>query len=978
MMNYSLPKRIIGAVIGLINFIVFYLTVQPSVSFWDCGEVSAAAFSLQVPHPPGSPLMTLLGRLFAMLPIAANNGLRINLLSVTVSAFTSVALYFIIIKLIENYRGKNYLSLGDAMLTYLSAAIGALAFAFSHSFWFNGTESEIYAANTLVFALIIFFGMIWNERADQKDSTKYILLIAYLIGLSIGLRLFGVLTIVTITMIVMFRKYVDDEDAMKKSGFIFLGHVAILLVLALLMWANETGTTPPSPEDYKSFDLKFKMLMLAVSAAYMGVFWKKIFNRNSIYIAIIIGVVSKFIIFDLIMKQTPEVLGNLAGDSIGTAALLLAIVIGALAYVVYYSIKHNKPTLNVAAMSIIFIFIGYLLYASVMIRANVNPPMNENDPKNFTQLVSYLNREQYGDWPTFKRRFSTEANQQGIYSNYSSDLDFLWRYQLNHMMTRYILWTFSGRESWDQDAVPNMWPFNGIANGFGKLFNLHFAGDSHNSFFGIPFFIGLIGLFFHFRKDWKMATAFFILFIFVSYLFAFYQNQQEPQPRERDKFLAALGFVFAIWIGIGIRNIIDYVKEKVKSPSLGTNLGYGVLVLGFLFIPFRMLQANYYEHDRSKNWVPWDYAYNLLQTCAPNAILFTQGDNDTFPLWYLQDVEGVRRDVRIANLSLLNTNWYIKELKNTAPYGTPKVPIRFSDEEIERVTPIEWQPQDVTIPVPQYVYKQFGISDTSISNKGKIVFRMNNTMEGQGYNAIRVQDIMIKEIIEATNWTRPIYFAVTGPRDAFIGLDHYLQVEGLAMRLVPFSSRETEPLNAAVVYKNLFDNPVGFSKSFRSGYKFRGINDPNIFFEDNQTRLMLNYRNAFLRLSDYYQTKGDNVKAIEVLDRMQKIIPSSKIPIDYRLLFDVANTYYKAGKLDKYKELAKTVETGALAAMEQDPTFINSYYSPYRLLFDIYGKLQEYQKELAIWQKLSTMYPNDPQIVSQIARLNNLINQEKK
>ena len=201
--------------------------------------------------------------------------------------------------------------------------------------------------------------------------------------------------------------------------------------------------------------------------------------------------------------------------------------------------------------------------------------------------------------------------------------------------------------------------------------------QSHNTFWGIPFFIGLIGIFFHFRRDWKMATAFMLLFIFCSYLFAFYQNQQEPQPRERDKFLASIGFAYAVWIAIGIRELIDYARRKLNRKSMEKGVTYAILALGFLFIPARMLQANYNEHDRSKNWMPWDFAYNLLQSCEPHAILFTNGDNDTFPLWYLQDVEGVRRDIRIANLSLINTDWYIMQLKHQKPWGADKVPIRY-------------------------------------------------------------------------------------------------------------------------------------------------------------------------------------------------------------------------------------------------------------------------------------------------------------
>ena len=297
-------------------------------------------------------------------------------------------------------------------------------------------------------------------------------------------------------------------------------------------------------------------------------------------------------------------------------------------------------------MSFIFALIGFTTFAMVIIRSNQNPPMNENEPNTFTELVSYLNREQYGDFPIFKRRFATEPHQQIVYTGYNSDLDFFWRYQMNHMMTRYWLWNYAGREGWNQDDGANIAPFNQVGNIFGKIFNIHFEGNAKDSLFAIPFILGLLGIYFHFKKDWKMASVFMIMFILMGYLTAFYQNQQQPQPRERDYFYVGGFFVFSIWIAIAIRALVDIAQEKVKSDALKKTAVVGVLTLGIILVPIKMFSANYYTHDRSKNWIPWDYSYNLLQSCAPNGVLFTNGDNDTFPVWYLQDVEGVRRDVK--------------------------------------------------------------------------------------------------------------------------------------------------------------------------------------------------------------------------------------------------------------------------------------------------------------------------------------------
>jgi len=905
MMNYKKYQNLIAAAIALITGIVFTMTVQPSVSFWDCGECSSAAVWMQVAHPPGAPFFTLIGRLFAMLPIADNIGLRTNLLSVFDSSISALLLFLIIVKLIENYRGREYKSAGDAMVTYLSAAIGALAFTFSHSFWFNGTETEIYATNTVVFVAIIYFGMLWNEKADSPDNLKYIFMIAYLMGISSVLRMYGILAIIPIIMIIMVRRFVDDEDAYRKSTYIFLGHAALLLVAAFILWGNETGTTVPSPEAYKAFDTRFLVFLLVISSVIVIAYRKIVFTRNSIYIAIILGVAVKYLIYPGVVKLIPQALQMLAGDSLPAAILMIALFVAGLGILIYWSNKKKKIYIFIASMSVMLIFIGYTSYATIIIRANKNPPMNEGAPKNFDSLITYLNRDQYGDFPTFKRRWSAEPRQEGTYSNYSSDLDFFWRYQMNHMMTRYLLWQYGGRESWNQDAGVNIWPLNEIGNVIGKPFNLQFAGDFHNSFFGIPFFVGLIGIFFHFRRDWKMATAWMFLFLFCSYLFAFYQNQQEPQPRERDKFLASIGLVYAAWIAIGIRELIELSKKKLKSDNMIKGVTFIILAAGFIFIPLRMMQANYNEHDRSKNWMPWDFAYNLLQSCAPNAILFTNGDNDVFPLWYLQDVEGIRRDIRIANLSLINTDWYIMQLKHQEPWGTFKVPIRITDEEITRpIEPAQFRATTFNLPVPPEIFKQYETKDTSLIRVGKLTYTMNPTLNYGTVTAVRVQDIMVREIVEANAWKYPVYFALTCSPDCFDGLDDYLRLEGIAYRLIPDRRKANlDLLNEPLMRQQLLNPDAGYSKEFKPQFKFRGINNPDVFFDDNHDRMLQNYRIAYIRLASYYLMQNEKNKCVEVLDKMEQLMPKSIRTMDYRFLAEISRMYAAAGATDKYLKI---------------------------------------------------------------------------
>ncbi|MFO7524040.1 MAG: DUF2723 domain-containing protein [Ignavibacteriaceae bacterium] len=979
-MNLRLVHKLFAAIVFFISLIVFYMTVQPSVSFWDCGEFIAAAFYLQVPHPPGTPFFLLVGNILSQLPLGENIGFRVNLLSVFSSAFSVLLLYLVAVKLINNYKGKKPENLLEVIITSVSAAIGALAFSFSDTFWFNGVEAEVYAFSTFLFAAVVYLVMRWNERADAKDSEKYLLMIAYLIGLSTGVHLMSVLAIVPVVMIVMFRKYLSDEDALKKTSYIFWIHSAVILLIALFWWSGEKSLTAPSPEEYKDFDSKFKIIVAVLSAVIMAVFWKKIFSRNSFYMPILIGGIALFATYPGVVKFLPKIMVAIGGDNILIEIIILFSIFALLGFGVRYAIQNKKPTMHLAFMSAIFILIGFTTYAMVIIRSNQNPPMNENEPNDFTELVKYLGREQYGDFPTFKRRFATEPHQQGVFTNYSSDLDFFYSYQMNHMMTRYLLWNFAGREGWSQDQGANIAPFNGIGNIFGKLINVNFAGDVKDSLFGIPFLLGLLGVYFHYRKDWKMASVFLIMFILMGYLTAFYQNQQQPQPRERDYFYVAAFFVYAVWIALGIRGLIDLAMTKISGTALRNATVYGILAAGIILVPVRMLQANYFTHDRSENWVPWDYSYNLLQSCAPNGVLFTNGDNDTFPLWYLQDVEGVRRDVKVVNLSLLNTDWYIKQLKHNDPYGVGTVNIRLNDVQIAQIRPIQWSPQQISITPPTKSQLQamsdlrqdLNIRDSSLIQEGKITWTMNPTLTFGNVQAVRVQDLMVREIIEANNWQRPIYFAVTCSDDSKIGMHDYLRMEGMAFRFVPEKRKPgVEFIEPDILQAQLLENP-GFSREFQPGFKFRGLNDPGVFLDDNHKRMTMNYRNSFLRMTLYYVNSGQNELAINTLDLMEEKIPRWNIEMDYGLLYEIGTLYQRAGGVDQFRQILDEVEKLAWERLEEDPNDTQSYYNPYRLLIEIYESQNNYQKLIEVWRRLEQLYPNDPSVRTNIEKYQRL------
>jgi hypothetical protein len=534
-----------------------------------------------------------------------------------------------------------------------------------------------------------------------------------------------------------------------------------------------------------------------------------------------------------------------------------------------------------------------------MIRASQNPPMNENDPHTFQDLMYYLGREQYGEMPTFKRRYSQEPQHQTTYANYSSDLEFIWKYQMNHMYNRYIGWNFLGKESFDQDAGVNI-----------------------TKFYGIPLILILLGLYMHFKRDWKMATVFLFMFIIMGYMICYYQVQQEPQPRERIYFYAGAFFTFAAWISIAMREIIDFISKKIKSINAARTTSFVVIGLILILGPYTMFTKNYFTHDRSKNWLPWDYAYNILQSCAPNAVLFTCGDNDTFCLWYLQDVEGVRRDIRVANLSLINTNWYGKQLRDNTPYNTDKVAMNYTDLQIDKLQPQEWPAsKDITLPVTPDVYAQFGIKDTSITKNSSITFKMPSSMNYGKRSFVRVQDLMIKDIVEANKWKRPIYFAITCGPDSKIGLDDYLVQEGMTERLVPYkkSPDVKKMVNVEFMRKQLFEENPGYSIDYKPGFKYRGLNDKSVFYDDNMERSIAGYRKSFITLARYYlDSYKDTIQCRYTIEKMQEKIPKEVVKYDIFSLYSLMDLYNKLGD-NTYIDIAKEIETSLLKMLSDNP-----------------------------------------------------------
>jgi hypothetical protein len=872
-------NRIIGVIAFLVPMVMYIITVAPTVVFWDVGEFIAASYLMQVPHPPGSPLFLFLTRLAMMIPVAEDLAVRAHLFSSLLSALAIMFTYLFIVRVITKFRGLPE-NLADKLTTYGTAFIGAMTLAFSTTYWDNSIEAEVYGASMFFLTTIMWLAMRWLERANNEGSEKYILLIAYLIGLSLGVHLLALLAIFPVLMIIYFKRY----------EFTF-----------------------------NSF-MKFSALAVLVF----------------------------FVVYPGIVKWLPGMMdGEFLGQKSTVWEFLPWLLIISSVYGIYYSYIHKKKNLHIALLAGVMIFFGYTTYTSVIIRANQNPPMNENDPSNLARLTSYLGREQYGDAPFLKRRYSQEVQHQGIYTNYTSDMDFLIRYQLNHMFFRYIGWNFIGIENDIQDS-----------------------GIAWKDTLGIPFFIGLFGLWFHFNRDWKMGLVLLASFIILGPVLALYQNQQEPQPRERDYFYVGAYMIYTVWIALGIVGIIDLLRKKLNVVPSVIAAASVVLFLGA--IPVNLARVNFDSHDRRGDYVAWDYSYNILQTCEKDAILFTNGDNDTFPLWYLQDVEGVRRDVRIVNLSLVNTNWYIAQMKMKPYYAEAKaVPMSLTDKQIQDIQPMQFSTSSLSLPVPRAAYARFNVTDTSETNKGKIDFSMKPTLQFGNISAIRVQDILVQDIIFSNNWERPIYFAVTASPDSKIGLDEYLWFNGLAWRLEPHKiNNQDGGINVAILEENLFNEPEGFSRTPQYGYKFRRLADPDVYFDENTSRLMINYRSAFIRLALYYGNVTNNrEKALASLDRMEKLVPRSKIPMGWELTSDVAAFYQRLGRVDVYNRMIAEVEPECLRAIERGEYNMNSYYNPFRVLLEIYEGKKEYQKAIGILQQLQAKYPGDPNIQQRIEGL---------
>ena len=832
-------NRWVAIGVFVVAILAYLRTIAPDVSFWDCGEFIAASFTMGIMHPPGAPLFTIIGRLFTFFPIH-NVAWRVNVISVISSALTITLLYLIIVRLTNIWRGQPKNAM-DRWIVYGGAVIGALAFAFSDSFWFNAVEAEVYAMSMLFTALAVWIVLYWKDNPVRPGNERWLILIVYLLWLSTGVHLLNLLVFPFIFIVIVF----ENNLSMKRLVWVVLLQAGIPLTLYILFFHYN-----PSTMSYQQF------------IAHQNTAWK---------------------FFEV---------------------TFLIVLVGSL----YYLYKVDRKAFKMWWIVPLLFIIGYSTYILIYIRSSMNPPIDENDPDTWAALKNYLARKQYGENSLLLTIFARKAP--------------FWQYQINKMFVRYFSWQFIGTGT-----------TIGKDGYISEIISLR-------GLYGLPFLVGIIGAVHHFTKDWKRGLAVLFLFFMMGLAIVFYVNQENPQPRERDYSYVGSFFAFAIWIGIGAVAVMDAVSEFLKKHKaiLKPALLVSLLALAFA-IPINMFAFNFYSHDRSGNYVPYDYSYNILQTCEPNGIIFTNGDNDTFPLWYLQYVKNIRTDVRLVNLSLLNTPWYIKQLK----YRQPKVPISLQDKFINNIGLYPWpKAQTVEINVPDSVYsdeiaemkKYHEMPKKPLNTSGKIEFIVKPTVAKR---ALRVQDIMVLNIMMADNWRKPIYFAVTVSDKNKVGLNPYLRMDGMAFRVIPFKGIE---ISAHRLRENLFHK-----------FLFRNLNNPKVYLDYKTKGLLINYRSAFLRLAAYYRMKKKMKDVIEVLNRMEYLMPEKLIPIhDDRVVLSIGKMYWDAGEPGEFEKRAKAI-------IQKHPNSVEAYV----WLLDYYRSFKRYTDGIELMQKWLQGHPNDRQ-----------------
>lgn len=1031
-MNQSFKKfnNIIGWVVFGIAAYTYLSTIEPTASFWDCGEFIACTYKLEVGHPPGAPTFMLFGKIFTLLAggDVTKVAMMVNAMSALASAFTILFLFWSISRLafkIVSKNNRNYnLSIAEQIAVLGSATIGALVYTFSDSFWFSAVEGEVYASSSLFTALVFWAILKWEEEDDTNPTTawRWIVLISYLIGLSIGIHLLNLLVIPAIVYVYYFKKYKFSWKSFIYAGIagiVLLGFVQSILIpkIVKLLADSEVFVVNKLGLPFNSGIVLFFVLLIVSTVLFIfySINGNKKYYQYGFYGFIAFAMLSSF-----------------SGLS-GTGILLRLILFGGLLYGIK-KLKDHLLAFNITMMSFAALLIGYSTFFVIVIRSQANPPMDENDPENAPNVLSYLLREQYGDWPIlygqyynaptkptnyfkdadpvftkdektgkykmisdgkkaipvyeeefctiFPRMWSSREDHVAGYKywgnvasnhrvvgrvnengeaesievpTFKANLTFFFRYQLGYMYFRYFLWNFMGRQNDVQGLTGNPLEGNAISgidfiddfilggDGYSQLTTYALKNNKgHNELYGLPLLLGLLGMFYNFKKNKPVLWIVFLFFFFTGIAINIYLNVQPYQPRERDYAYAGSFYVFAIWVGFGVLYLFELIKEFLNATYSAT-----IATLLSLIVPGIMAADEWDDHDRSKRTLARDCAIDYLESCEKNGILFTNGDNDTFPLWYVQEVEDIRTDVRVCNLSLFQTDWYINQMRRKA-YESDPMPLTMSPEKyaysnrdvvyLFEQTKNEMSLKDIIdfvssddpqnkFPIGNGKYldyiptKNYYIEvDTNQVIKNKVVPEKDYSKITKkisfrlGRNYVTKNDLMVLDLVAHTDWSRPIYFAVTTGSEAYVGLQDYFQLEGLAFRFVPTLQTSEDKMSGGKVNTDRMYDVV------MNKYQWGGMDKEGVYLDENCLRMAGNIRMQITILANALIREGKKDKAKKVLDYMMSKIKEENVPYD-PAVFTIAACYYQIGDTLAANKLSKKL----FDIMENDLQVYNQY-----------------------------------------------------
>ena len=1026
MKQYKLVNNVLGWLTFFVAAFVYCSTIEPTASFWDCPEFITTGYKLEVGHPPGAPFFMLTANLFSQFASDPSQVARmVNTMSALLSATTILFLFWSITHLARKLILKDWseMTLGKLIAIQASGLVGALIYTFSDTFWFSAVEGEVYAYSSAFTAIVFWLILKWEDHADEPHSDRWLVLIAYMTGLSIGVHLLNLLCLPAIVLVYCYRRFPHIE--LKGSLLALVG--SFVLVAAVLygvvpgiitvagwfelLFVNTLGC-PFNTGEIIYIVLLVAIVIWAIYESYVD----KSFKRQNISFVLSVG-----------MLGIP-----FRGMTWG-AGLFGLVILVALYFGLNYRKKIGKDLVpvvtarfkNTALLCMLMLMIGYSSYAVIVIRSAANPPMDQNSPEDVFTLGSYLSRDQYGDSPLLygqaytsqvaydvdgsmcvpkhkegaaiwqrKEKASKDEKDSyfvvshkdkiiyaqnmlfprmhssahaGAYENWMGGVEgtqvpydrcgepvmvkmptqmenirFFLSYQCNFMYWRYFMWNFAGRQN---DIQGNGEPEHGnwitgisfiddwMLGDQSKMPAELKANKGHNVFYCLPLLLGLIGLFWQAWRGQRGIRQFwvvFFLFFMTGLAIVLYLNQTPQQPRERDYAYAGSFYAYAIWCGLGVLAIYDMLKKKLKGNDVAVA---GVVGVACLLVPIQMASQTWDDHDRSGRYTCRDFGQNYLMTLQDkgNPIIFTNGDNDTFPLWYNQETEGVRTDARVCNLSYLQTDWYIDQMKRPA-YDSPSVPITWpridfcsgTNDYIEVRPAMKQQLLDFYREYPKEARAAFGDEPFEVKNIMKYWVRSKDndthviptdtlyiTIDKEavrrsgmmmasdtipdrmvislaGKRAIYKNDMMMLEMLAQCNWERPLYVATTVGSDNYMNLGNNFVQEGLAYRITPFNTKAPGAKNfdTEKVYNNVMNR-----------FKWGGLDKPGLYIDETVMRMCYTHRHLLAQLAMQLIAEGQNAKAEKVLRKAEKVLPEYNVPYTFMSgAADMARAYALIGK----------------------------------------------------------------------------------